>query len=84
MADRPVFFSRLERTAEDTLRSVQRYQAADHARRLEVPPVGHERLGGVNLCGVERLPADWHGRSFAETFESVAKKSAVGTKRVHV
>jgi len=84
MADRPVLFACVERTADDALRSVQRDQATDHARRRDLPPVGHEVYSGAGLTRFRSLPVGRRGRGFAETFESVAKKSAVGVKRMHV
>ncbi len=83
MADRPVLFTRTERTADHALGSVQRHQAPDHAR-LDLPPVGRELGFGPGVTRLRSLAVGRRRRSCAETFESVAKKSAVGAKRMHV
>ena len=88
MADRPLALVRLERTADDALRSVQSHQAPDHARWL--PPVEQERLPGAIRFGLASRPGrGWRTRSspvigLADPFERVAKKLAVGAKRMHV
>ena len=90
MADRPLVLVRPERTADHTLRSVQSHQAPDHARWLDVPPVEPERLPDAIRFGLASRPdRGWRTRSsplirLAYPFESIAKKLAVGAKRMHV
>src|SRR5579872_4700459 len=90
MADRPLLLVHPERATDDALRSVQSYKAPDDARRLGLPPVEQERLRGVILlalaspAGRDRQPRSARVVRLADPFESVAKKLAVGAKRMHV
>ncbi len=77
MADRPVLFAGVKRAAQDALRSIQLHQSPDHARRLGLPSVGHEFFSGLNGRSFGSVHGYRCGRSLAQTFESIAKKTAI-------
>jgi hypothetical protein len=76
--------------ADDALRSVQSHEAPYHARWLDLAPVEQEWLPADILFGLafrasrERRTRSSRVIGSANPFESIAKKLAVGAKRMHV